>query len=521
MYPIITENEKVRVTERLVEMPDGVRLYTRCATPIEADKCPIVFIRTPYEPSHNGKRHDVSAYKNDLFIKNGYAVVLQHTRGRGDSEGVCVPYKTEREDGLATLGFLRSLPYYNGEIYVTGGSYLASVHMSYLGDTPYDVKGAALQIQTDRMYYRNYRNGCNYNLNNIDWWARMSDRKFTEFDCSKAFARPYIKAAERSFGRDFPEFTETLLHNIPDAFWTDNSRENVMNSLQIPVLFTEGWYDFYVDGMFDMWERLPDETKARSAMLVGPYAHATDVSKDAEYTFENAKLPSDYIVEWFNSIRSGNSYKYAALGRVTYYSIRAGEWYNSEYPVAEGEYERLYISKESKLSVSKPKVGSSTFLYDPEKTENRFKSGNIFAMSDATYANVLSFESEPCDKKRSYFGKIKIVLKVSSDCEDTAFYIRLSFVERGASYNLTETIAAVSHFYGDYKTGDVVALNLETPPIAFTADEGIKLRIDISSNGGQYMPHPNVKGHFAFAEDTKTAHNTVFFGESYIELPIV
>ena len=161
MYPITTENDIVTVTETFLVMPDGVRLYTRYAVPKGIEKCPIVYIRTPYEASHDQTQHNIESYNSDLFIKNGYAVLLQHCRGRGDSEGVCVPYQ-EREDGLATIDFIRSLPFYNGEIYITGGSYLATTHFCYLSAQPKDIKGACLEIQTDRLYYRNYRNGCNY-----------------------------------------------------------------------------------------------------------------------------------------------------------------------------------------------------------------------------------------------------------------------------------------------------------------------------------------------------------------------
>ena len=52
--PIITENEFVTVTETFATMPDGVRLYTRYAVPKDKEKCPIVYIRTPYEAARNG-----------------------------------------------------------------------------------------------------------------------------------------------------------------------------------------------------------------------------------------------------------------------------------------------------------------------------------------------------------------------------------------------------------------------------------------------------------------------------------
>lgn len=70
-----------------------------------------------------------------------------------------VPYESEREDGLFMLDWLRRLPHYNGEIFLDGGSYLSSVHFSYLGTNPPDVKGAALSVQDVDRYNVAYRNG--------------------------------------------------------------------------------------------------------------------------------------------------------------------------------------------------------------------------------------------------------------------------------------------------------------------------------------------------------------------------
>ena len=81
---IITESANVILTEEFATMPDGVRLYTRYAVPKGVEKCPVVYMRTPYEKTHGGAPHDIEEYKNNTFIKRGYAVLLQHCRGRGD-----------------------------------------------------------------------------------------------------------------------------------------------------------------------------------------------------------------------------------------------------------------------------------------------------------------------------------------------------------------------------------------------------------------------------------------------------
>ena len=145
---------------------DEIKLYTRIIIPDGVDKCPLIFIRTPYEKALAESPLCPQKYETNIFLDAGYALVYQHCRGTGESEGECIPYKNEREDGLFTLEYIRTLDFYNGEIYLMGGSYLSSAHLLYLADKPKDIKGAVLEIQTDRMYYRNYMNGCNYNFCN-------------------------------------------------------------------------------------------------------------------------------------------------------------------------------------------------------------------------------------------------------------------------------------------------------------------------------------------------------------------
>ena len=523
MLLFCTENDTVRVTEEMVTMSDGVRLYTRYALPAGAGKCPTVFIRTPYEPKNGGKPYPLSAYEGAglaaQLIAHGYAVVTQHCRGKGDSEGVCVPYaEEERTDGLDTLAYIRTLPFYNREIYLTGGSYLATVHLSYLSAQPADVRGICLEIQTDRLYYRNFRNGLNYRLNNIGWWSGMMDRKHPKRNLGAADKLPYAEAALRVFGKDEPSFTEGLIHNECDEYWKKDEKWNVVETLTAPTLLVEGWYDFYVEGMVDMWRRLPEKTKAASAMLVGPWGHGTAVGADFEYPLPNGNLPPDYVVEWFDSIREGRPYRYAEYGKLHYYSIGADAWHTAAYPT-KGETTRLYFGTHT-LSDTETAGAALSYRYDPDALANVFKSFGIYrAHAAGSIDSILSFVGEPCEEERAFLGSVRFHLNVSSDCEDTAYFARLYLVDGEEAYNLTEAMGALSHFVSTYTPGEVATVEMETPAIAFTLKKGMRLRVDIASESGNYLPHANVKGHFAYVTERRVAHNTVYTEGSYRELP--
>ena len=517
-WPRISENSRSVISEDYVPMRDGVEMYTIISVPKGVEKCPIVLYRTPYDHPHNGKPKDLRPfYLNNQFIERGYAVIHQHCRGTGDSLGDCYPYQNEREDGLAMLDYIRTLPFYNGEIFVAGGSYLSSVHLLYLDPVPHDVKGAALDIQTDRMYFRNYRCGMNYSWSNYEWWLSMMKHRFPNPDLTQAKIRPYKDMMKRMIGEDIPIFTGTLIHDKYDEFWQDDPRTNVSEHLTIPVLLTDGWYDFYIDGMFSMWERLSDETRAKSAFVVGPWGHSTRLPKNPEYIPENGSIPSDYAAEWFDSIRENRPYKYAEVGKINYHSIGGGKWCVGDLPFGTNVY-RYCLGDGGKLT-DKPESGSLTYTYDPEVRLNCFKFHTIYKAHEVgSVDNVLSFVSDEADCEQAFCGRVRFNLEVSSDCEDTAFFARIYFTDGGVTYNLTETITALSYFYPDYKPGEKVTLNLTTPPIAFTLKNGERIRIDIASDGGVYVPHANVRGHWAEVTESKVAHNTVHLDNSFVEL---
>ena len=519
MYPLVTENEAIRVTERYFTMPDGVKLYTRIATPKKQNTFPIVFIRTPYEPAHNGAAHDISTYDNDPFVNNGYAVVLQHCRGSGDSEGVCTPY-IEREDGLNSLNIIRELDIYDHEIYLYGGSYLSTVHLCYLDTNPEDIKGAVLNIQTDRMYFRNYRNGCCYSFCNLHWWLGMISRQYSKQDLNGTIKRPYKDIMKRVIGIEYPPYTDSLLNEKYNDFWKNDPRTYAIDGLKIPVLFAEGWYDFYIEGMFSMWERLPDITKEKSVFIVGPWGHGTSVSAQAEYPLENGNIPTDYAVEWFSSIRSKKPYPYAEAGKVTYYTIGADVWKTNHYPAPERKLMRLYLQDNNTLNSTPSQTEKSiSYVYDPEKRLNCYRYHDIYKAAEiGSVDGVISFQSNEFAKDTTFYGKIRWHMNVSSDCDDTAFFIRIYFVENNVAYNLTETITSLSHIKETYEAGEKITIDLFTPPIAFAVKRGGKIRVDISSDGGIYVPHANIKGHWAEVCNTKIASNTIFIHDSFIEL---
>jgi putative CocE/NonD family hydrolase len=75
-------------------MRDSVRLSADVYLADDEAAAPAILVRTPYDNT----RPDFVDWAR-YFTGHGYAVVLQDTRGRGDSDGVFTPWLDDFEDG--------------------------------------------------------------------------------------------------------------------------------------------------------------------------------------------------------------------------------------------------------------------------------------------------------------------------------------------------------------------------------------------------------------------------------------
>ena len=514
----------ISIKEYTVSMSDGVRLYTRLVLPGDGTgRYPTVFMRTPYDKETTVTEATVRYYENDSLLQHGYAIVYQHCRGRGGSEGVCVPYDTcERSDGLETIEWIRTLPHYNGELFLSGGSYTASILLMILNADIPDLKAVALSVQTESMYHRNYFNGMCRSYCGFEWWLSMIEPQQPRIaEWKDIYLRPYCDIMKRATGKELSAFTDGLLHDRYDDFWKNDPRIGVMETLRVPVLMVSGWFDYYCYGMCSMWNKLSPETRKKSCFLMTPCGHDLGVRKDSCYPFLNASLPADREAEWFDSVRNGTEYPYAELGKFRYYSIGENRWYTANEPYEIKPSLPLYFSADRRLKRAEPICGPLTYEYDPEHLKHHDKHDYMFLCDyERLTEDGVTFFSDPFEKDASFFGPISFEMTLNSDCGDTAFFMRLYLVEDGKCYNLTDAITTLLHADPEFKAGKLCRVRILSQPTAFRVKKGNSLRVDISSCSDCYVPHSNTREALALAKTVKIAHNTVICGQSTLKLPL-
>ena len=506
---------------------NNAELFTVVCLPDTCGKYPTVIYRNPYvDLDENLSEDEMCAKKMSEFggwLQRGYAVVFQHCRGRGKSSGDCVPYIYEREDGLFLQAWIREQSFYNGELYLCGKSYTSSVHFV---TAPFakDIKGAVLEVQDCERYNCNYRNGFYKMGLHGGWYVNMYKKKSNLKKCYVPDSYRILPLSEFSktvLGEKAEDLDEILNHpNRDDAFWNTRlgggEAHGAIKHAGIPILLVTGFYDIYTGGIFDMWNELDEATKATSALVVHPFDHGGD-GDSQPINFHNGCLRKEfehYVMRWVESVRGNGEFPFEQ-GKITYYKLFDDTW------CCDG----FYDAKETcRIKLGQGRISYKYNPYAPASFKGGLSAnfgGNAWQDPPNLRYDIITIYTAEFDEDVLIKGKMKARLKVSSDCEDTCFYVRLSLCKAEGDYGLRDDINQISNFNADYKSGEEVEMDFSFDEHAFVIRKGEKIRIDISSSAfPYYVPHTNQRGLFSEQATARVANNTVELHESYIELPI-
>ena len=499
----------------------GADFFTVVLLPHRSGRFPTVISRSPYVGAAEKESEQalVESYlsSHSSWLARGYAVVFQHCRGQGKSTGAFVPYIHEREDGLALQAWIREQRFYNGELFLIGGSYTASLHYT---TAPFaaDIKGAVFEVQDSERYRLWYRNG-QMRRGHANWHFGLYKPKCSlpkSFGMHSFAELPLSGLSQRALGETAQDFEQMLEAESPtDGFWRTRfggaEARGATDHADIPMLLTTGYNDFYVGGMFRMWEEMDEKTKQKSAMLVSPYDHGDGYHKERGLFFENGKrrqqFGSSYPIDWFDHIRTGAPLPFAK-GVITYYRTFEERWQSDFYATP---------TKDISLSLGE---GVRTFAYDPQ-TPPAFEPEGYLRRETEARPDVITVYTPPFAHDVFVRGRMRARLRVSSDAEDTSFYMNVSIRKEGVAYLLRHDVTSLGYQLGEYRRNDEVTLDFCFDEHAFLIKAGESLRIDIAStDSNTYVPHTNRAGRYYLQTDTDVAHNKVFLAASQIILPV-
>ena len=505
---------------------DGAELFTLVCLPKKEGRFPTVIMRSPYVDESEEKDEKELEEGTRAWLQNwtsaGYAAVFQHCRGRGKSSGDCIPFIYEREDGLALQDWIRKQSFYNGELFLCGGSYTAAVHYLTAPFAP-DIKGAVLAVFDTNWYGCSYRNGFFKAGLTGGWYFSMYKHKTIRNPSAveESFnTLPLSALSEAVFGEKAEDFDEMLRHpDGDDPYWDKRFGVTGRNPVQdagIPILFLTGFYDIFAGGTFDIWRGLDENTRKQSALLVHPYDHGGS-KENQPVVFPDGMAEEhfgDGAVKWMEYVR-GKGESPLETGKVTYYRLFENEWRTDD-----------FSEPEKKMSFPLGE-GERSYVYNPYAPAH-FQGGLSSNFGGAAWQgapdnryDILSWFTPPFEKETFVKGKMRMKLLVKSDCEDTCFYVRLSLDKKEGAYGLRDDIRNIAAAVPDYKPGDEVELDFAFDEHAFQIAPGERIRIDVSSSAFSYfVGHTNRKGLFSEIDSAKIAHNTVIAGGSSLVIPV-
>ena len=242
--------------------PDGVSLASRVWSPPGPGPWPVLLMRQPYGLAIAST---VTYAHPSWYSRQGFLVVVQDVRGRGDSGGAFGGFRQEAADGAAAVTWARNLPGSNGKVGTYGFSYqgLSQLLNSGEGTSLPDCLVPALCGLDERLHWASEggahwwglglgwalqlaAEGCRRRQDPAGW---LEIRRSLE---SGAYLRDGLSLLERhdpaGMGLDWlqcdPERPE-LWRRHPVA----------QSLLQRPMLLVAGWHDPQLRGVLDLHRR--------------------------------------------------------------------------------------------------------------------------------------------------------------------------------------------------------------------------------------------------------------------------
>jgi predicted acyl esterase len=322
--------------------------------------------------------------------------------------------------------------------------------------------------------------------------------------------------SQRVFGEPAEDFEQMLEAASPShAFWSTRfggiDTKDAVTDANIPILLTTGYNDFYVGGVFKMWQRMSEQTKKKCALLVSPYHHGDGYDQENGICFPNGQraqaFGGDYRMDWLDHIRKGTPLPYQK-GVITYYRTFENVWQSD------------FFQSETKDLTVPLGEGCSSFDYDPLSPPS-FRGEGLLAEDLQGRSDVVSICTPAFEEDTFVKGAMRVVLTVASNVPDTSFYVRISLKNPEYTYVLRHDVTSLCYQLGDYRENSMATLHFCFDEYAFLIKKGECLQLDISSTDhNTYVSHTNKKGDYYLQDETERAENKIYLNESYLSLPV-
>ena len=569
-------------TDVPVPMRDGTTLYADIYRPDGPGPFPVILQRTPYDKTAPLSMNPLDPLKS---ARNGYAAVIQDTRGRYSSEGEFYCFRDEINDGYDTVEWAASQPWSTGKVGMYGASYVGATQwLAALARPPH------LTTIVPNVTASNYHEGWTYQGGafelgfNMSWTLgsltlanlrNIASKKTIPPDGGQKLIQA-VDSMESSFLslplKEFPHlkdgladyYYDWLAHPDYDDYWKQICIEENHSRLDVPAYNIGGWYDIFLGGSIRNYLGMKKEGATESArsgqrLLIGPWQHsAKGTSLVGSHYFGVAAdalaIDLDGIhFKWFDYWLKGINNGVLDEPPVRIFVMGDNAWrYEQEWPLARAQATRYYFHSQGRansvngngsLSTQPPgEEAPDAFLYnpsDPVPTRGGALCCNPYFMANGAFEqgeielreDVLVYSTPPMEREVEVTGPITVTLWATTSTTDTDFTAKLVDVcDHGCARNLTDGIIRARYRESasspsPVEPGRVYEYTIDLWATSNVFKQGHRIRVEVSSsNFPRFDRNPNTGKPIADEGELKPALQTILHNSqhpSHITLPIV
>jgi putative CocE/NonD family hydrolase len=458
------------------------------------------------------------------FARQGYNVVIQDVRGRGDSEGRFYPFRHEGKDGAETVAWVRARPECNGKVGMYGFSYQGATQLLAAAEQPEGLMCIAPAMTACDLYGGwFYHNGALRLASALGWGLQMlrSDaRRLGLREAHDGLEAAWLKVREQAWfapygelpalqGEGLPTYVKDWFeHTERNAYWVELDVSEALERIAVPALHVAGWFDTYLQGSWDGYRALREGAGTEFAreqqyLVAGPWVHIPWGAKVGEGNLgADAAVDTDAILlRWFNHWLKGTG-EFAGEPRVRHFAVGAGardqgRWFGSGSLGGE-ETETFYLGSGGRANSSKgdgvlgaelsEREGADFFVYDPEVPV--VAPGGIAAASGwfdqagmEQGNNLLVYTSKPLAGELHVFGAPELLVYAATSARSADFTGKLVRVTpEGKAEFVCIGIARSGYLFDEYEADAVYEWRFCLEPTSCVFGVGDRLRLEIAGS---------------------------------------
>jgi putative CocE/NonD family hydrolase len=559
----------------------GVRMETRDGVTLRADiyrpkadgKFPVILMRTPYDKSVGW-----AAAPAFQVASHGYIMIVQDVRGRYTSDGEFYTFRHEIADGYDAVEWAAALPYSNGKVGMTGGSYVGATQMLASIAHPPHLAGIMPTV-TSSNYHANwtYHGGAFEQWFDQNWTTQLATNTMwkliekdtnalvgtttlplTQFPAFNYEALPAGASITKSIA---PYYLDWLAHPSYDAYWKQWSIEERFADVQVPALHIGGWYDIFLNGTLRNYMGIKahggnEAARNGQKLLIQIGGHAGFGKKIGDVEFGDHAVefpPGQVLIDWYDFLFKGIQNEFATDKPVHVFVMGEDRYQQfSDWPPPEMKATRYYIHSngsanslrgDGSLSTIAPKKESADkFTFDPANPVPsiggslccdmiHYEPGPRDQRSAENRNDVLIYSTKPLEQDMQVTGPVTFEAWVKSSAVDTDFTAMLVDVAPdGFAKNLADGILRMRYRDSDEKPDlinpdQIYKITVDLWATANTFQKGHIIRLQVSSsNFPRFDRNLNTGADQATSKDFVTAANTILHDADHpsaLILPVI